>query len=134
MSKRVMHHVCIQTEKYEEFLGFIGIFWNLMLLRRLRDFTVGIIILELKLDDFMIELQTPKKGDTLNKWSSLNEGIVHMCFLVNDIEEEYNRIISLGYNNFKVKNGEIIYNVEGGKLFKVKAPEGTEVEIRDTNI
>ena len=36
--------------------------------------------------------------------------------------------------SFKVKNGEIIYNVEGGKLFKVKAPEGTEVEIRDTNI
>ncbi len=59
---------------------------------------------------------------------------INMCFLVNDIEEEYNRIISLGYNNFKVKNGEIIYNIEGGKLFKVKAPEGTEVEIRDTNI
>jgi len=37
----------------------------------------------------------------------------------------------LGYNNFKIKNGEKIYKVEDGYLFKVKAPEGTEIEIRD---
>ena len=132
MSKRVMHHVCIQTEKYEESLRFYRDILEFNVVKETKGFHGRDYNTWLKLDDFMIELQTPKKGDTLNKWSSLNEG--HMCFLVNDIEEEYNRIISLGYNNFKVKNGEIIYNVEGGKLFKVKAPEGTEVEIRDTNI
>ena len=88
----------------------------------------------LKLDNFMIELQTAKSGDTLNPWSNINEGIVHMCFLVDNIEEEYERIKSLGYNNFKVKNGKVIYDVEGGKLLKIKAPEGTEIEIRDTDI
>ena len=120
MSKRVMHHVCIQTEKYEESLRFYRDILEFNVVKETKGFHGRDYNTWLKLDDFMIELQTPKKGDTLNKWSSLNEGIVHMCFLVNDIEEEY--------------NGEIIYNVEGGKLFKVKAPEGTEVEIRDTNI
>ena len=93
---------------------------------------VGLFII--KLGDFMIELQTGKSRDVLNKWSPLNEGIVHMCFLVDSVDKEYERIIKLGYNNFKVKNGEVIYNVEGGKLFKVKAPEGTEIEIRDSKI
>ena len=54
--------------------------------------------------------------------------------IVDDVEEEYNRIKSLGYTNFKLKNGQIIYEVEGEKLFKIKAPEGTEIEIRDTDI
>lgn len=134
MSKRVMHHVCIQTENYDESLRFYRDILEFEVVEETKGFHGRDYNTWLKLDEFMIELQTPKKGDTLNKWSSLNEGIVHMCFLVDDIDEEYNRIISLGYNNFKVKNGEIIYNVEGGKLFKVKAPEGTEVEIRDTNI
>lgn len=51
-----------------------------------------------------------------------------------DIDEELRRIQSLGYNNFKIKNGKVMYDVEGGKLFKIKAPEGTEIEIRDQNI
>jgi glyoxylase I family protein len=84
----------------------------------------------LKLGDFYIELQTPKKGDTLNPWSKYNAGIVHMCFSVDSVEEEYKRIKSLGYNDFKVKNDQEIYLVEDGYLFKVKAPEGTEIEIR----
>ena len=36
--------------------------------------------------------------------------------------------------NFKVKNGKVVYEVEGESLFKIKAPEGTEIEIRDTDI
>ena len=40
----------------------------------------------------------------------------------------------LGYTDFKLKNGQIVYEVEGEKLFKIKAPEGTEIEIRDTDI
>ena len=108
----------MEFEVVKETVGFHG-----------RDFNTW-----LKLDDFMIELQTAKKGNTFNKWSSLNEGIVHMCFLVEDIDAEYKRIIELGYNKFKIKNGVVIYDVEDGRLFKIKAPEGTEIEIRDTNI
>lgn len=54
-----------------------------------------------------------------------------MCFFVDNVQEEFERINKLGYNNFKIKNGEIVYKVEDGYLFKIKAPEGTEVEIRD---
>ena len=58
----------------------------------------------LKLGDFMIELQTPKVGDKFDKWSNLNSGPVHMGFLVENVEHEYERIKNLGYTDFKVKN------------------------------
>ena len=134
MTKRVMHHVCIQTSNYEESLKFYRDVMGFEVVSETRGFHGRDFNTWLKLGDFMIELQTAKKGDTLNNWSSLNEGIVHMCFLVDSVDNEYNRIIGLGYDKFKVKNSEVIYNVEGGKLFKVKAPEGTEIEIRDMEI
>lgn len=94
-----------------------------------RDFNTWI-----KLNQFMIELQTPKKGETFNKWSSLNAGPVHLAFMGDNIEEEYNRIKALGYQDFKLKNGQVICQVLGESLFEIKAPEGTEIEIRDTEI
>lgn len=57
-----------------------------------------------------------------------------MCFLVDDVHEEFERIQQLGYHHFKIKNGETIYKVEDGYLFKIKAPEGTEIEMRDLEI
>lgn len=134
MAIKSIHHVCIQTEKYQESLDFYTKILGFDILSETPNFHTRAFNTWLKLDNFMIELQTAKSGDTLNPWSNINEGIVHMCFLVDNIEEEYNRIKSLGYNNFKVKNGKVIYDVEGGKLLKIKAPEGTEIEIRDTDI
>ena len=134
MAIKSIHHVCIQTEKYQESLDFYTKILGFEILSETPNFHTRAFNTWLKLDNFMIELQTAKSGDTLNPWSNINEGIVHMCFLVDNIEEEYNRIKSLGYNNFKIKNGKVIYDVEGGKLLKIKAPEGTEIEIRDTDI
>ena len=82
----------------------------------------------------MIELQTPKNNVPFSKYNTTTEGIVHMCFYTDSVEDEYNRIKSLGYTHFKVKNGSEIYKVEDGLLFKVKAPEGTEIEFRDSLI
>ena len=134
MAIKSIHHVCIQTEKYQESLDFYTKILGFDILSETPNFHTRAFNTWLKLDNFMIELQTAKSGDTLNPWSNINEGIVHMCFLVDNIEEEYERIKSLGYNNFKVKNGKVIYDVEGGKLLKIKAPEGTEIEIIDTDI
>ena len=134
MAIKSIHHVCIQTEKYQESLDFYTKILGFEILSETPNFHTRAFNTWLNLGDFMIELQTAKSGDTLNPWSNINEGIVHMCFLVDNIEEEYERIKSLGYNNFKVKNGKVIYDVEGGKLLKIKAPEGTEIEIRDTDI
>ncbi|EDT74985.1 glyoxalase I [Clostridium butyricum 5521] len=82
----------------------------------------------------MIELQTPKNNIPLNNYSTLNEGIVHMCFFVDNIHSEYEKIKSCGYAKFKLKNNKEIYKVENGFLFKVIAPEGTEIEFRDSQI
>lgn len=134
MSIKMLHHVCIQTEKYEESLQFYTKVLGFELVTETANFHKRDFNTWLSLGTFMIELQTAKKGDKLKSWSSLNEGIVHMCFLVENVHEELHRIKKLGYSNFKLKNGEVIYKVEDGYLFKIKAPEGTEIEIRDTQI
>jgi glyoxylase I family protein len=134
MSIKMMHHVCIQTEKYEESLEFYTKILGFELVTETANFHKRNFNTWLRLGTFMIELQTGKKGDKLKSWSSLNEGIVHMCFLVDNVQEEFDRIKKLGYTNFKIKNEEIVYKVEDGYLFKIKAPEGTEIEIRDLPI
>ena len=134
MGMKMLHHICIQTEKYAESLDFYTRILGFEVVSETRNFHNREYNTWIKLDTFMIELQTPKNGDKFNKWNSLNEGPVHMGFLVDNVEEEYERIIGLGYNNFKIKNGEVVYKVEGESLFKIKAPEGTEIEMRDTDI
>lgn len=134
MSIKMIHHVCIQTETYRESLDFYTKILGFEIVNESKDFHGREYNTWLKLGDFMIELQTPKKDQIFNKWSSLNAGPVHMGFMVDNVEEEYNKIISLGYNDFKLKNGEVVYKVKGESLFKIKAPEGTEIEIRDTDI
>ena len=131
MSIKMMHHVCIQTEKYKESLQFYTEILGFELVTETPNFHQRDFNTWLRLGTFMIELQTAKRLDKLNKWSSLNEGIVHMCFLVDNVQGEFARIKKLGYTNFKIKNGEEIYKVEECYLFKIKAPEGTEIEIRD---
>lgn len=134
MSRKLIHHVCIQTEKYEESLDFYTRILGFEIVNESKNFHNREYNTWLKLDKFMIELQTPKSGDMFNNWSSLNAGPVHMGFIVESVEEEFERIKKLGYDNFKIKNGKIVYDVEGESLFKIKAPEGTEIEIRDTDI
>ncbi|WP_291570861.1 VOC family protein [Clostridium sp. UBA4548] len=131
MSIKMMHHVCIQTEKYNESLEFYTKILGFELVSETPNFHNRAFNTWLRLGEFMIELQTGKKEEKLNSWSSSNEGIVHMCFLVDNVLEELDRIKKLGYNSFKIKDGEIVYKVEDGYLFKIKAPEGTEFEIRD---
>lgn len=134
MSIKTLHHVCIQTEKYKESLDFYTRILGFEVVNETPDFHGRDFNTWLRLGTFMIELQTPKKESKFNAYSSLSEGIVHLCFFVENIHEELNRIKNLGYKDFKIKNGEEIYKVEKGYLFKIKAPEGTEIEMRDTDI
>lgn len=114
-----IHHVCIQTEKYEESLNFYTNILGFELIHETENVHTRGYNTWLKLGDFMIELQTNKEGEKLKEYTSSSAGIVHMCFKVDDIKEEYNRIKSLGYDNFKRKNSEEIYKVENGYLFKI---------------
>lgn len=131
MGIKMMHHVCIQSSNYMESLEFYTKILGFEIVQESKDFHTRDYNTWLKLGTFMIELQTSKKDESLIKWNKLNEGIVHMCFLVDDVVEEFNRIKGLGYDNFRIKNGEVIYKVEGSSLLKIKAPEGTEIEMRD---
>lgn len=127
-----IHHVCIETSKYRESLDFYTKVLNFSLIKETLDFHGREYNSWLELNGFHIELQTPKKDVFLNTIEN-KEGIVHMCFSVKKLYEELSRI-ELIYNNFKLKNGKIIYEVEGGNLFKIIAPEGTIVEIRENDI
>ncbi|MGL4335561.1 MAG: VOC family protein [Turicibacter sp.] len=134
MSIKMVHHVCIQTEKYDRSLDFYIRILGFELVSETPNFHGRAFNTWMKLGDFMIELQTPKAGDQFNKWSSKNCGPVHLAFMVDNVQEEYERIKNLGYQDFKLKNGQIVYEVMGESLFKIKAPEGTEIEMRDTQI
>ena len=131
MKIKSLHHICIQTECYEESKKFYTEILGFKTIKETPNFHGREYNTWLKLDQIMIELQTAKITLNLNKWSSLNEGPVHISFLVEDVHRAYKDIKSKGYNNFKLKNEKDIYKVEKGYLFKVRAPEGTEIEVRD---
>lgn len=134
MSKKIIHHVCIQTNDYKNSLYFYNQILDFEIVQETKNFHNRDYNTWLKCGDFMIELQTPKNNIPLNNYSTLNEGIVHMCFFVDNIHLEYEKIKSCGYTKFKLKNDKEIYKVENGFLFKVIAPEGTEIEFRDSQI
>lgn len=134
MENKIIHHICIQTNDYENSLSFYTDILGFVIEKESKNFHSRDYNTWLKLGDFRIELQTSKRNVALNKWSKLNAGIVHMCFMVDDVAKEYDKIKDLGYNDFKCKNGEELYLVEDSYLFKVKAPEGTEIEFRDKDI
>lgn len=131
---KVLHHVCIQTDRYLESLDFYTRIIGFELVKESKDFHGRDFNTWLKLGSFMLEMQTPKKGEPFISWSRLQSGPVHLAFVVDDVEAEYERIKGLGHQAFKLKNGQAVYEVCGAKLLKVKAPEGTEIELRDTAI
>lgn len=124
-----VHHVCIKTSKYNESIFFYTKVLNFSLKKETPNFHGRDYNSWLELDGFYIELQTPKNKER-KEFIPNDKGLVHVCFFVEDIFKELERI-KLIYNKFKLKNNEILYNVEGGMLFKLVAPEGTIIEIRD---
>ncbi len=132
--KKMIHHVCIQTNNYGASLEFYTEILGFVLVEETKNFHGRSFNSWLKLGDFMIELQTSKNNEKLKKWNKKSEGIVHMCFMVADVYDAYEEIKAKGYRNFKIKNNEVIYKVEDGYLFKVRAPEGTEIEMRDIEL
>lgn len=128
-----IHHVCIQTDCYEESLQFYREILEFELIKETPDFHSRSYNTWLRNGTFCIELQTAKSGDGLIPWNSRNAGPVHLCFRVDDVQQSFDAMSSQGAR-FKLKNGEPVYAVENGLLFKVIAPEGTEIEIRDTEI
>lgn len=131
MTIKSLHHLCIQTDKYDESIEFYTNILGFEIVNVSKNFHTRDYNTWLKLGDKLIEMQTPKKGDEFLKFDKLNMGLVHMCFLVDNIEGELEKIKNKGFTDFKMKGKEEIYTVGNGKLFKLSAPEGTIIEFRD---
>lgn len=129
MNELKFHHVCIQTNDYESSKEFYMNILNFKLVDETKNFHGREYNSWLKLNDFYIELQTGK-GE-LNRFDSNTESLSHFCLYTNDLSSVLKSILDKGYNNFKRKNNDIIYKVLNGSLFKIVAPEGTIIEIRD---
>lgn len=124
-----IHHICIQTNCYQESKMFYTSVLGFKLIQETKDFHDREYNTWLDLNGFMIELQTGK--ETLEKYNKEAEGIVHFALYEDNLEEYIDKIKDLDIVKFKKKDGDIIYNVENSKLVKIIAPEGTIVEIRD---
>lgn len=129
-----MHHVCIQTEDYAASLNFYTRLLGFEIVKETGGFHGRAWNAWLRQGDMMIELQTPKLGEQLEPWSARGSGPVHLGFMVQDVQQTYRFFKAQGHAAFKCKNGQELYTVEGEYLFKAIAPEGTEIEIRDTEI
>ena len=125
-----IHHICIQTNCYEESKKFYMEVLGFELVKETMDFHGRDYNTWLDLNGFMIELQTGK--EPLGKYNKDVEGIVHFAFYEENIEKFVANINDTKNIEFKKKEENIIYQVENSKLVKLIAPEGTIVEIRDS--
>lgn len=127
-----IHHICIQTNNYNDSIDFYTKLLNFEILDESKNFNNREYNTWLDLNGFMIELQTGKKSKKLNDVDNNSEGIVHFCLYSSEFNEDFNRLKNIENVNFKLKEGNKIYNVGSNKLFKLIAPEGTVIEIRDS--
>ncbi|MBO1304969.1 VOC family protein [Enterococcus sp. 669A] len=122
----IAHHVCIQTNTYQESLAFYQKL-GFELVQESPNFHGRSYNTWLALSNFYIELQTGK--DRLETHDpQVSEGIAHLCLWVEDLpaflsEKKFP-------DELYVKK-EKIYTVENGQLTKLRAPEGTIIEIRN---
>lgn len=125
-----IHHICIETDKYSESIDFYCSILGFSIMEETRNFHGRDYNTWLKKENILIELQTPKSGAADYSGSTVNTGIVHVCFIVDNLPETIDKLIEKGFNSFRRKGSDIIYNVKGGLLAKITAPEGTVIELR----
>jgi glyoxylase I family protein len=129
-----LHHICIQTNCYEESKEFYLKYLGFHLINETRDFHGRDYNSWLDLGDIKIELQTNKKNQTLAMPRKDETGVSHICFIVKNIDETLNKLKNNKNIIFVTKENKIIYEVLGTRLFKVYAPKGTLIEFRDREI
>lgn len=127
----ICHHICIQTNDYEASKGFYTNILGFELELETPNFHGRSFNTWLKLGHFRIELQTPKAGQTFTPYDKEAAGIPHFCLLVESGEKVYEELLAKGFNQFVLKDGNALYRVFDSLLLKLKAPEGTIIEIRD---
>ena len=103
---QAFHHVCIETDRYSESIEFYCGLLGCMILHETKGFHGREYTTWLKLNDSIIELQTPKAGYENVNHEDNEMGIRHMCFVVNDLGEMVEELKNKGYRNFKENDGK----------------------------
>ncbi|MGL1893092.1 MAG: VOC family protein [Spirochaetaceae bacterium] len=127
-----IHHICIQTNNYRESLNFYTEVLGFKIIEETTNFHGREYNTWLELNSFKIELQTGKGSLILDVMKKESEGIVHFCLFSSEFIKDYKNLKKNELTIFIKKNGSDIYDVNGKQLFKIAAPEGTIVEVRDT--
>jgi len=128
---RSIHHICIETDRYSESINFYCHLLGFVIIEETKDFHGREFNTWIKKENIIIELQTPKSGESVHVSSPVQTGIVHVCFIVDNLHDAVDKLIEKGFNSFRKKGDEIIYKVKGGSLAKITAPEGTVIELRE---
>ena len=105
-----IHHICIQTNTYEESKKFYMDILGFELVKETPNFHERDYNTWLDLNGFMIELQTGK--NTLVQYNKESEGIVHFALYEDNIDNFVAKIKDDKEIEFKKKDGKIIYQVE----------------------
>lgn len=130
MVESFVHHLCIQTNTYKETLKFYTEGLGFKIVQESPNFHGRSFNTWIQLGNFYIELQTGKQDEILSDGNTNSQGLTHFCLWVEDLNAEVARLREIG-TEFLIKNNDFIYHVENGRLCKLKAPEGTIVELRD---
>ena len=126
-----IHHICIETDRYNESINFYCSLLGFNIIEETKDFHGREYNTWIKKENIIIELQTPKKEDTARSDSPAQRGIVHVCFMVDNLSVIIDMLLNRGFTSFRKKDDKIMYNVKGGYLAKITAPEGTVIELRE---
>ena len=122
------HHICIQTNVYELSKQFYIDILGFSVTEETPNFNGRAYNTWLGKNGFYIELQTPKVGKKFEPIHTEISGINHLCFYSPDLEALFLEIERLAPNSIL----KPLYTVFSTTLFKIKAPEGTIIEFRNT--
>lgn len=133
------HHACIETNDYDATIDFYVRLLSFTVEQETAGFHGRAYNSWLRSGDVRLEIQTPK-GDAVAPSAASGAGAAdaiglrHLCFMVEDLDASLSRLESGGWTRFAEKGGKRIYEVEGGRLLKVVAPEGTIIELREDEV
>jgi len=126
-----IHHICIETDRYNESLDFYCSLLGFSIIEETKNFHGREFNTWIKKESIIIELQTPKTGEAVGSSQLKQTGIVHVCFIVDNLAAAVDMLLNKGFTSFRKKDDKVMYKVKDGYLSKITAPEGTVIELRE---
>jgi catechol 2,3-dioxygenase-like lactoylglutathione lyase family enzyme len=129
MKVRAIHHIALQTARFEQALAFYVEVLGAELLTR-RQFKRREMAW-LKVGNMKLELFSNRQGETLEPWNDFYCGPVHLAFEVDDLGAFLSEILARGAQFHPSHPEPFTPPVPGaGPIAYLLGPDGEEVEIR----